>query len=122
MKKLFLLLTFACCFSFAFAEKSTQDIQIKEAILPTKSVRPRSLMPYTEARVNYAAQCIEVQAYAFMGELEVTLADQSGQTVYRQQMNAKDDPILSVPMPEAGRYRITVSGDEYFAEGDFRIE
>lgn len=122
MKKLFLLLALAFCGTFAFAEKSTQDIQIKEATLPTKSERPRSLLPYTEATVNYAAQCIEVRANFFLGELEITLSDRTGCTVYSRQLVPNDTQQITLPMPDAGMYRITFLGDEYYAEGEFRIE
>lgn len=128
MKKLLLFLALGLCVS-AFANRSestqrrtTQDIQIKEATIPSKPIRPRSLLSYTEARVDYVSHRIEVRFNYYLGNLEITITDLSGCPVYSQSVNSDNTPSINLPMPDAGTYRITIAGEGYLAEGDFVIE
>lgn len=128
MKKLLLFLALGLCTS-VFAnrtinskEPTTQEIQIKESTIPSTPVRPRSLLSYTEARVDYVSHRIEVRFNYYLGNLEITITDLSGCPVYSQSVNSDNTPSINLPMPDAGTYRITIAGEGYLAEGDFVIE
>lgn len=128
MKKILLILALGLCTS-VFAnrtinskEQSTQDIQIRESTIPANPVRPRSLLSYTEARLDYVSHRIEVRFNYYLGNLEITITDLSGCPVYSQSVNSDNTPSINLPMPDAGTYRITIAGEGYLAEGDFVIE
>lgn len=128
MKKILLFAAFGlCCLLLvgradAKKPKSIQDIQVKEATIPSKPIRPRSLEPYTTACVNYGTQFIEAKIDSGLGMVKVTVTDESGNTVYEATVDSDLTPLVRCPLSVAGTYRMTVTGEEYLAEGDFTIE
>lgn len=128
MKKLFLILALSfVCSAFADSsepapKRTRQEIQMTEASLPAPTYRPRTALPYTSAWVDYITKSIEVRINYYMGQLEITIADSSGQVVHDEMVNSDVVPSIQMPIPDSGTYRITIRGEEYLAEGDFTIE
>lgn len=124
MKKLFLLLFLGIC-ACAYAEISTQEIQLNEALCPARPVRPRNELPtqgHTQSQVNYDKLSVEVGFNYYMGDLTVTITDPSGAIVYRTTVDSDATASLRVPIPQSGDYRIAIAGEEYLAEGAFVVE
>lgn len=128
MKKLFLILALSfVCSAFADSSEPTpkrtrQEIQMTEATIPIKTVRPRTALPFTIAWVDYVSESVKVDINYCMGQLDITIADISGQIVYSETVNSDVVPSAQMPIPTSGAYRITIRGEEYLAEGDFTIE
>ena len=124
MKKLFLILAMSlACSSFAStAEPTRQEIQMKEATIPSKPVRPRSVLSYVTAWADYNTESIKVEFNYYMGKLEVAIADMTGTVVYKETVDSDAVASINIPMPAAGFYTISVTGEEYQADGDFMIE
>lgn len=134
MKKLLLLFAATCCcatLSYADGdgggkgkgERTEQDIQVDEARLPIKPMRPRYEAPtHTDGTVNYEKATVEVNMNSYMGELNIAITDQSGMPVYQTAANSDAIASVSMPMPQAGSYRLVITGEEYQAEGAFTIE
>ncbi|WP_295943886.1 hypothetical protein [uncultured Alistipes sp.] len=131
MKKLFIVMV-AMCLSFPlFArvsdatmvekEKSTQEIQIEEAAIPGDVVRPRMAMPYTRAWIDYDMGYIEVEICRPVGVLTIAVTDMAGYSIYNVTIDSEMTPYVTIPMPDSGVYRLTISGDEYLGEGNFMI-
>lgn len=134
MKRLLLLFAATCCcatLSYADGDgkgnggcnRPTEDIFVDEARLPIKPMRPRYEAPtHTDGTINYDKATVDVNMNSYMGDLNIAITDQSGMPVYETAANSDAVASVSMPMPQAGSYRLVITGEEYQAEGAFTIE
>lgn len=129
MKKLFIVMVAMCLSISSFAgnvsadllDRSTQEIQIDEAAIPATTIRPRMAMPYTRAWIDYDMGYIEVEICRPVGVLTIAVTDMAGYSIYNVTIDSEMTPYVTIPMPDSGVYRLTISGDEYLGEGNFMI-
>lgn len=132
MKRLFILLAI-CLSGVSYVnsihaegnktnDQTRQDIQIRDAIIPAKPDQVRSALPYVTAWVDYVAGNIDVSINRCVGVASVVITDLAGQTVCAASVDTQFSSSVELPLPAAGIYHISVTGDEYLGEGDFTIE
>lgn len=131
MKKLlFFIFTALLCYSvcvgnenYSQAEETRQEIQIRQSSTSGTVVRPRSItIPAVEAAIDYDLDLIEVVINKTIGLAAIEVTDMWGYCVFREAIDTRAIGYIAIPMPDAGAYNISITGDDYRGDGSFIIE